>query len=551
MASIGGWTGGPQRTSFAQQVRLLAGLRWRILRNSSRTKNKRLDLIGLAVLGVFAGLVVLGLCFVCFAAAYSFASTGRLGWFDLLLWGLFLWWQLLPIFAAGFGGSFEFRTLLRFPVKLSTFYLMGVAYGLTDFAALSALCWLVATAAGVAAAKVSLLPAVLVVCVLFALLNVTLERLVGSWLERLLAKRRSREIFFAVFIVLMVSVQFIGPLLGRYGPTAVPWVIRLLPFTALLPPPLAAQAIRNAVAGSWDSFLTNLAGIFVYVVVFASLLWLRFASQYRGEELGESEAPLIASSTTRKARPERDVLTFLSPQAAAVVRKEFHYLFRNGFAGLLLFIPPLLVFGLISQARLARSTSISPEMFFPGLMAYLIFILMVPSYNSFAYEGTGIQTYFTAPLRFREILLGKNFVQVCLVTAELVLCIVAFAYRVGLPAAPIFFATLAAIVFTIIGQLSIANWSSLSFPRKLAFGQIRGQRQSGMASLLSFGAQILLFTIAGAVWMLGKFTGDRWLPAEAFALLSVAAAAGYIASLNALTDLAEKKKERMIEALCR
>jgi len=103
----------------------------------------------------------------------------------------------------------------------------------------------------------------------------------------------------------------------------------------------------------------------------------------------------------------------------------------------------------------------------------------------------------------------------------------------------------------LVGQLSIANWSSLSFPRRLAFGQVHGQRQSGMAVLVAFGAQILLFGISSVVLGLGRWTGDRWLPAKAFALLAAAAVAGYVASLDALTSYAEKKKEKLIEALCR
>jgi hypothetical protein len=244
----------------------------------------------------------------------------------------------------------------------------------------------------------------------------------------------------------------------------------------------------------------------------------------------------------------------LSPQVAAIVRKETRYLFRNGFAALLLFLPPILVFALISQASLLHFTGtkgISPELFFPGLMAYIILILISPAYNSFAYENAGVQTYFTAPIRFRDIFLGKNFVQVCLITTELALCIAAFGYRVGWPSPPIFAATLAAIVFTVVGQLSIANWSSLSFPRKLAFGQVHGQRQSGMAVLVAFGAQILLFGISSLVLGLGRWTGDRWLPAKAFALLAAAALAGYVASLDALTSYAERRKERLIEALSR
>jgi hypothetical protein len=80
---------------------------------------------------------------------------------------------------------------------------------------------------------------------------------------------------------------------------------------------------------------------------------------------------------------------------------------------------------------------------------------------------------------------------------------------------------------------------------------VHGQRGSGMAVLVAFGAQILLFGISSLILMLGRWTDDRWLPAKAFVLLAAAAVGGYIASLDALTVYAEKKKEKLIEALCR
>src|SRR5260370_10671536 len=125
-----------------------------------------------------------------------------------------------------------------------------------------------------------------------------------------------------------------------------------------------------------------------------------------------------------------DALALLSPQVAAVVRKEIRYLLRNGFAALLLLLPPILVFALITQATLFRfsgaASGISPELVFPGLMAYIILILMAPAYNSFAYENAGVQTYFTAPLKFRDVLLAKNFVQASLMLTALTLRVVPF-----------------------------------------------------------------------------------------------------------------------------
>src|SRR6266436_4343774 len=186
--------------------------------------------------GVFASLFVLGLCLAFYFGAYSFLSGGHEPWIAFLFWGIFLFWQLVPIFTAGFGAGFEFRTLLRFPLSLRAFYLIGLAYGLADFAALASVCWLFAMTLGAGVAKPGVLPAMLVIAALFLLMNVTLERMIGSWLEQLLARRRTRELFFALFIFSIVSIQFISPLLQRYGRSAQPWALRLLPYFAVFPP---------------------------------------------------------------------------------------------------------------------------------------------------------------------------------------------------------------------------------------------------------------------------------------------------------------------------
>ena len=98
--------------------------------------------------GFFSGLVTLGLCVAFYAGAYAFVAKNRPGWMALLFWGIFLWWQLFPIFVAGFGTNFEFATLLRFPLSLQAFYLLGLGYGLSDYAALSGVCWVFSMIAG-------------------------------------------------------------------------------------------------------------------------------------------------------------------------------------------------------------------------------------------------------------------------------------------------------------------------------------------------------------------------------------------------------------------
>jgi hypothetical protein len=539
-----------------QQIRLVAGLRWRVLGNSLRKKHNQWDLIGMVVASVFATLAVLGVSVGFGVGAYTLLSSGRETWVVLFFWAIFLFWQLFPIFTAGFSAGFEFRTLLRFPLSLRAFYLIGLAYGLADFAAVSSICWLMAMSIGIAFANPGVLPAMLLISFLFVLMNITLERLIGSWLERVLARRRSREIFFALFILFFVSVQLLNPLLQRYGRSAQPWVRHLLPYLSVFPPSLAGKAIAGAVLNHATDILVGVAGISAYALLFSVFLWMRFAAQYSGEELSETAAPARSPvRTVFRTAEQTDALRLLTPQVAAVLRKEFRYLTRNSFAFFLLIMPPVFVLLFTTQFAGRHPTAmkhpVSTEFFFPGMMAYLILILMSPAYNSFAYDGKGIQSLFTSPVSFREVFLGKNLLQAGMLAFELTLSMAAFFYLVGLPSLPILLATLAGIVFNVTGQLVIANWSSLCFPRKLNFGQMRGQRQSGMAVLVAFGAQILLGGISAPILFMSRWTGDKWVPAEVFAFLAAAAIAGYSSSLNPLAALAEKKKESLIDALSR
>jgi ABC-2 type transport system permease protein len=542
--------------SILTQIRLVAGLRWRILRNSLRKKNSRLDLLGLILVGVLSGVFVLGMCFAFYTGAYTFLSRDHPGRIALLFWGIFLFWQIFPIFVASLGASFEFRTLLRFPLGLGAFYIISLAYGLADSAAIASICWLISMTLGATVAKPGVLPLMLLIVAVFLWLNVTLERLIGSWMERLLSRRRTRELFFALFILSMVSLNFLNPVVNRYGASLRPLAHRIAPYLARLPPSLAGRAVAAAAQFHGAGVFEGSAGLLLYGAVFTVFLWRRFAAQYRGEELSETVTPaaVVVPPTARKEdAPDR--LSGLSPQVAAVVRKEFRYLTRNSITFFTLLMPPVLVLLFSSQFAGRHPTvsgqPVSAEMFFPGMMAYLILILMAPAYNCFAYEGRGMQTYFMVPLRFREVFLGKNLMLIFVLTVEVSLSLVMLAWRVGLPSPPMLVGTLAAIAFTVVGQLVIANWSSVNFPRKLEFGQLRGQRQSGMAVLIAFAAQILLGGISAVILFSGRWTGNSWLPAEAFAFLAAAAVGGYFASLDPLTRLAEAKKEVLLEALCR
>ena len=90
-----------QLPGVLQQLRLVAGLRWLILKNGLRRKSNRWDLIGIVAAGVFSGLLVFGVCIGLFEVSSMLLNTNRAAWMVLPFWGIF---RLVAVSASLRGG---------------------------------------------------------------------------------------------------------------------------------------------------------------------------------------------------------------------------------------------------------------------------------------------------------------------------------------------------------------------------------------------------------------------------------------------------------------
>jgi len=273
------------------------------------------------------------------------------------------------------------------------------------------------------------------------LVNVTLERLIGSWLERIFANRRAREVLVGLFVLSMVSMNFLNPALQKWGGRETqPNILHLIPYFSWLPASLPGNAVDAASNGDFQGLVITFAGLLVWLGATSGLLWLRYKAQYLGEELSESGAPTPAKRGNHRQATTTTLPGFLSPPVAGVMRKEFHYLTRNGFSFITLLLPPVMVVFFSMQFAgnnsMVKEHGLPPQAFFPAAMAYLILILLSPAYNSFAFEGRGIQSYFMAPVRMRDILVGKNLFLVCVVGMELTVSLGVLIWRIGFPRLP-------------------------------------------------------------------------------------------------------------------
>ncbi|MFZ0213923.1 MAG: hypothetical protein WAL55_14545, partial [Candidatus Acidiferrales bacterium] len=269
------------------QIGLVARLRWQLFVNSLRTIKGRLQ----AVSTIFIALMMSGLVFgggiVMGIGAWALVARGEWQWLEAMLWAVFLFWQLYPIFAASVGVQFDFANLLRFPLRFGSFFALSVIYGLFDPGAVASLFWLFCMWIGLGIARPELLPWAFLVLLAYAAMNLLLGRMLLAWTEKWLARRRTREILGFVFVLVMLSFQFLGPAIQHFQHqhTRIQsnWVVMLLPVAHVLPPGVAGSALDHALSQDLLSASASLLFLALYGAAFFWLLRARLVAQYHGE----------------------------------------------------------------------------------------------------------------------------------------------------------------------------------------------------------------------------------------------------------------------------
>src|ERR1700694_3445416 len=237
------------------ELATIAWLRWTLFVNALRTSRGALELVSRIVVSSAFAIGGLGGGCLMGVMAYIFISDGKPGMIAVLLWPVFIFWQVFPIMATAFPNNPDASDLLRFPLSYRSYFLVRMVYGAFDPVTVLVGLWSFGILAGVCFAKPIFLPWTLSVLLVFVAFNLLFMQMTLAWVERWLAQRRTREVIGVLFILLMLSFQLIGPLAGRLSRQARPDVQRfvdiLAPVQGILPPGLAADAIAQAVLSNF------------------------------------------------------------------------------------------------------------------------------------------------------------------------------------------------------------------------------------------------------------------------------------------------------------
>ncbi|MCU1250233.1 MAG: hypothetical protein JWQ49_3262 [Edaphobacter sp.] len=561
------WTVAQSRAQFAA----LAKLRWWIFRNAFRRKGGGGELAARIILFPILGIVAFGPIVGAGFGAYFLVSSGRIAMLPILTWALFALWMLVVLNISPPGLSFDINTIIRFPLSFPRYLAARIVFGLLSASTVIGTLAIISAEIGIAVAKPSLAPWSTLVLITFAFANIFFTRMVLVWVERWLSTRRAREIFTAFFLFASLGFQYINlnfnpGLQSRHhrASSHLPLLRKIFhfiqPIAAFLPPGLTASSIVRYSQSHFFAAAGLLFSLALFGALFFSVYAWRMHREFRGENLSEVTQP--KQPITRRAATAPVPHTAHIPEAiriptrtfglnstiVACLQKEFIYLRRN-INQLYGFVAPVFMVFLFAN-RLSASGRFG-EFIFPVAIAYSVLGVSILSYNALGMDGSGVQLYFMAPGRMRDIFLAKNLTGFLLNLVELVLVFAVIAFVARPPSLVIALATICWLLFATFINGAVGNLRSLAAPKKIDLTKASRRQASQLSVLIALGILAACAAIGFAVLVLASNFGRPWLMIPILFALAIAAFTFYVVVLNRLDTIALNHREALTEELCK
>jgi ABC-2 type transport system permease protein len=448
-------------------------------------------------------------------------------------------------------------------VNFGSFYVLNLVFGLVDVPTiLGSICCL-GILTGVTVARTALFGWTALVLVIFALFNILLARTVLAWVDRWLAKRRTREVVSAIFLLLMLSLQLLNPALREQKRhhgfrnqvtdpiagdsfTGTPaWLKSATRIVPWLPPGAAGSGFYLRASGDASAAFESLGILLLYMIATGALLGVRLHAEYRGEQL--SEAP---SAQKRTANDSKWLIDGSGP-IAAVLEKELRTVPRS--MPLLFAIgAPLLTVLVISTVFRNGALGGRPfQLAVPLCVCYALLGFTQMIFNNLGAEGTGIQMLFLSPTPIRKVLLAKNLFHGMLFVAVAFLAGILAALRLGQPNGTLLLTTAAWVLFALPTNLAAGNLLSLTMPYRVNLGRISRQRGSQASALVSMVIQALVMGAGVAVLVACTYFDKRWLAAPCLLLMAGISLLVWMRVLARTDSIANRNRENLIGTLAK
>lgn len=436
-----------------------------------------------AAISMMTGVIWYGFwCFVAYTLQVlaARAAAGSLEiWIASALLLVGLYWQVVPILSASMGSALDMRKLLIYPLPHGRLFVVETLLRLATAAEMVLL-----LAGGVTGLLRN--PAlggwhaafrIIAPVLMYVLLNLLLASGVRSLLERLLSRRRLREVLIFLILIGLTAPRLLfqtGVQSARFHGLVALVQLPVLPWAAIA---------RAAMGGPVSVALGPLAGWTVLAGWFGRR---QFERNLRYDPVAAQAAP--DSAAPRRANSWRERFyrfpsRVLADPLASIVEKElrslsrtprFRMVFVMGFSfGVMVWLPMVLGRDVDPKGAIEHN-------FLVVVCVYALTLLGQVSYwNCFGFDRSAIQFYFAAPPPISQALLGKNIASLIFIYIEvLILIAITEALRVGLRSGEVF-ETLVVVAVCSLYMMAFGNISSVQYPRPLTPERVS---QGGAAS---------------------------------------------------------------------
>jgi ABC-2 type transport system permease protein len=508
-----------------------------------------------AIFGLITGLLWYG--FWCGASVAMYLLARAAGPTELRralptgLLLLFVYWQVVPIVSASFGSALDMRKLLVYPVPHRKLFLVEVLLRLTTGAEM------VLVAAGATAgllrnAKVGSwtgAPRIVATIVIFLLFNLLLASGLRSFLERLLSRRRIREIVI-ILLLLVVTLPRVLFVTGT-APRSLTGFGALI-HTSVLPWVAAAGAVLGESA--WRSLLV-LVGWTLAAAWFGRM---QFERNLRYDAVAAQATPLDPVPSAKPSWSDRfyrlPALFFRDPLAVLIEKElrslartpRFRMVFVMGFTfGLMVWLP-------FALGRQGERNGAIEQNFLVLVCVYALTLLgQVTYWNCFGFDRSAVQIYFSAPPRISVTLQAKNIASLIVVYLEvLVLTGLTWALHIGVGFGKVLETWLVVAVCSLY-MLAFGNISSVHYPRALTPERVSQGGASSRFQALVF----ILYPLALLPVFLAYLARYAFDSQTIFVVvLGFAAVLGgslYWMAMESAVNTASKNRERILTDLSR
>ena len=528
-----------------QHIRLLAEVRWLVFKNSLRAGFKKVETVFRVFAWVGGVSTVVVVALLIGAGGYVFFPSTH--FMSIMLFAIFMAWQIIPLVLEGSMPALDFRQLARYPISFRTFTTMSLAYGLLDPIALTCLTCLGALALGSLVRHPAYAPAVLIFFALFAVMNLLLNRIVQRWVERITATRRGREWLLGGVIGVSILFQFffwfVVPKVENADKKTV--VRQVIPaINRWLPSGMAALGAATPLQEGPRSA----AGL----LLICGLLGLGFHRQLRGMYLGELESDVVVHRGAIQVQPGWE-LPFAGSQLSAMIEKELRQAFGVGRVWInQLSAWSFVLIAALSPEFLGRAFAFKSGgragAILPFAVGYSMIVFGTLAFNFFWSDAGGFYRWLLSPIPMRRLMLAKNlfFFTCALANLAVVLLLVSIGMRITLVE---FLNTVLGAGMFALGIAAAGNLLSVWFPKKIDPGKFNTKNASEAATFIG----LLVFGMMGGLWFLANLVGrwyqNPWLALAMLAGIMAVLSAVYYGTLVMSANYLEKNLDKLSEEL--